>query len=344
MLKGNDYLVHRWNTRRDVHPDAPGPPDLTRIPHRKSEKRQKAASGNATSGTNKNNNNNNNNSEESGFRTEDEALDTESEDDGLDEYFRPKPPPSPPQEDIDEITALNLNSTNPLDISLALWANGTLKNSLTERRRRKLIAEPPPPPKAAIPHVPREPPRCRALSERHLQKETRHLELSRKRLAHYGTKVETAVTMTRERQEEQHHQPNHVGGGTAPGTPSASTARYQQSSPRHFGDALVVAQQQPSPTSIIPMQQLDDDSITPSRLPRIPLSHLETKRQLAAMVRGTMVKIAESAIGFNTFKDDIEDQREERQLIDTQRRNQSLQSAQGSRDAWASQESARRQK
>ncbi|CUG80973.1 Hypothetical protein, putative, partial [Bodo saltans] len=77
---------------------------------------------------------------------------------------------------------------------------------------------------------------------------------------------------------------------------------------------------------------------------RIPLSHLETKRQLAAMVRGTMVKIAESAIGFNTFKDDIEDQREERQLIDTQRRNQSLQSAQGSRDAWASQESARRQK
>lgn len=306
MLKGNEYVMQRWHARSEVNLDAPAPPDLSRIPRRKTTGRKQHHNGEDGGSDNDSG---------GGARTEDEALDTESEDDGLDEYFHPKPPPPAPREPADDGTNTAASSVggNPLDHSLALWANGTLRSSLTARSRRKQIAEPPPPSKPPIPHVPREPPRCRALSARHLQKEERHLELSRKRLAKYGTKVETAFQMTKERRRDI---------SACSTTMVTTTQRESTSSPSPQrgggGGALVVRD-----------EGYLDSSVASLRLPRIPLSHLETKRQLAAMVRKTMVGIAESAIGFNTFRDDLDDQRDEQVAQESIRRSQNHHAVQG---------------
>jgi hypothetical protein len=328
LLKGRDHIAQRWALRSDMYPEAAAAPDLDRIPRKKVAewKHRRDADEEAEDDPT---------AVVHARRTEDEALDTESDDDGLDEYFRPKPPPMRSEDEKTRGDALGNTpptSTNPLDHSLYLWNNGTLHSSLTARSsRRKQIAEPPPAPRLAIPHVPNEPPRCRALSARHLQSEERHLELSRKRLARYGTKVEKAVEMTLARKQEI--------------CDAAMTCRSDTSasvSPTRVGGTLVPWG--PSHEAQHHSTHLDHPFASSITLPKIPPSHLEAKRQLAAMVRRTMVNIAESAIGFNTFRDVLDDQREEGQVQDSLRRSRNQETTRGSKDEWLAQEAARKKR
>lgn len=318
LLKGD--VMQRWIERNEIFPEAPGIPDVSKL-------RRKIAEGHVGS--------------DGSPKSEGEDFDTESEDDGLDEHFRPKPkvlpqPSAAPAVPPPTTTTVKASPWLRQQPQPPSTAPATAPPPSRGAASRKSV-EPLPPPKPPIPQLPKEPPRCRVLTPRALEREGKLLEVSRKRLARYGTQIERAVEMIHEREHERSPQRQNAV--------QLSTSHATTNTPANPATSWAVA--------VTPSGSVSN-SVLSGALPRIPLSHLEAKRQLSTLVHKAMVDIAQSAISFNTFREEMEQQEEEEQekyfRKGTPRSdafgNTSQASAQlqQSRELWAAQAEARRKR